>query len=619
MFFIECPESANFCKTVKNRVVVSLKPEVSVLLKKTSLDYENTSGHFSNASHAVACKKSSEISCWMRDQFHFKDVFGVESSYSEILVWYTRFVVHYCLWSIEIMQSAAEKHKPSEIVSFYYPYEDPNSALIDPAESVFPILAESFCRVRGINYRCVRFGRISAMSKLLGAWFKRRVNAVAVAALACFDHLALFRWGVRTNRRSPIYFTTLGSQFDQLSSTVEKSCGSHPRVLLRDHGDAKDVVRFLKGKSPAAFDAELWLEFLDVFSLEDSKSIKRLAAELGRVAGLIASREDIFSHLGVSFHGIVSKKIRTGITRKIFWLHGRVNTLARLFKSNPPASVFSAGGTEEDMAMGELCSLMSISAILISHGSYAVPQDPIAAMEWEEHSRRLIRAPFPFVAAQSPMAQEYLSIFPPKGKIVKTGPLAWGSAMNPDKSVSLRKSILDRTGCGSIVVHAGTPKSNSTIRFHTYETPDEYIQSLVDLSQSVEKLPGVCLVVRFRPHPELSIDTLIGLVPFSSKILLSTDGPFGDMLGAADLLVSFSSTTIEEALINNVPVLLYGAQGRYRHLPPSPGVHCASGANQLTETISRILNHRRPEGSVFDPYRFSQSEKVPISFLWSQK
>ena len=34
--------------------------------------------------------------------------------------------------------------------------------------------------------------------------------------------------------------------------------------------------------------------------------------------------------------------------------------------------------------------------------------------------------------------------------------------------------------------------------------------------------------------------------------------------------MSFSSTTIEEALINDIPVLLYGGKGRYSHIPTEP-------------------------------------------------
>ena len=53
-------------------------------------------------------------------------------------------------------------------------------------------------------------------------------------------------------------------------------------------------------------------------------------------------------------------------------------------------------------------------------------------------------------------------------------------------------------------------------------------------------------------------------------MLLLRPTSFHEVLAEADLLVSFSSTTIEEALVNDVPVLLYGGHGRYAHIPVEP-------------------------------------------------
>ena len=45
------------------------------------------------------------------------------------------------------------------------------------------------------------------------------------------------------------------------------------------------------------------------------------------------------------------------------------------------------------------------------------------------------------------------------------------------------------------------------------------------------------------------------------------DGVFEDYLLGSDLLLSYSSTTIEEALQNHVPVLQYDPSGKYEHIP----------------------------------------------------
>ena len=63
-------------------------------------------------------------------------------------------------------------------------------------------------------------------------------------------------------------------------------------------------------------------------------------------------------------------------------------------------------------------------------------------------------------------------------------------------------------------------------------------------------MPEARVIVKFRPTPELSLEDLVTLVKFSEKSMVSVDEPLLDVLGFTDLLVSFSSTVIEEALQN---------------------------------------------------------------------
>jgi hypothetical protein len=57
------------------------------------------------------------------------------------------------------------------------------------------------------------------------------------------------------------------------------------------------------------------------------------------------------------------------------------------------------------------------------------------------------------------------------------------------------------------------------------------------------------------------------LVIASDRCKIYCQGSFEDYLQVADLLISYSSTTIEEALQNRVPVLQYDPQGKYCHIP----------------------------------------------------
>ena len=68
---------------------------------------------------------------------------------------------------------------------------------------------------------------------------------------------------------------------------------------------------------------------------------------------------------------------------------------------------------------------------------------------------------------------------------------------------------------------------------------------------------------------EWSVESLKKLLPISPNFTIKTTGRFLEDLKQADLLISYSSTTIEESLYARKPVGLFGGSDRYRHLPGS--------------------------------------------------
>ena len=102
-----------------------------------------------------------------------------------------------------------------------------------------------------------------------------------------------------------------------------------------------------------------------------------------------------------------------------------------------------------------------------------------------------------------------------------------------------------------------------------YETVDEYVRNINSLIRAVEKLDNMHLIVRFRPMKSLMLTELRGLLVDSKCYTIRTDGAFGDFLLASDLLISYGSTTIEEALQNHIPVLQYDFDGKYCHISAS--------------------------------------------------
>ena len=102
-----------------------------------------------------------------------------------------------------------------------------------------------------------------------------------------------------------------------------------------------------------------------------------------------------------------------------------------------------------------------------------------------------------------------------------------------------------------------------------YETLDEYIKNINDLILAVSKVPSVYLAIRLRrkTFPGMSLTEIHNLFYKIDCYDIFTEGDFDNYLSVADLVVSYSSTAIEEALIKDIPVLLYDPAGKYSHIP----------------------------------------------------
>jgi len=160
-----------------------------------------------------------------------------------------------------------------------------------------------------------------------------------------------------------------------------------------------------------------------------------------------------------------------------------------------------------------------------------------------------------------------------------------------------------------------------------FETPQEYITAIRDLALAVECIPDTVLIVKFRPTSDISLDDIKTLVPFSDKVILMAEGSFSETLGMADLLVSYSSTTIEEALQNRVPVLLYGGGGRYQHVSGREiragddvalsAVYHVKNAEDLKDTICGILKLGRGTdyNGLFDDFIYKDELREPLELM----
>ena len=144
--------------------------------------------------------------------------------------------------------------------------------------------------------------------------------------------------------------------------------------------------------------------------------------------------------------------------------------------------------------------------------------------------------------------------------------------------------------------------------------------------RAIEGIENVHLIVRFRPANCLKLNDFLELLVKSDCYSVHSEGSFADYLAISDLLVSYSSTTIEEALQNRIPVFIYDPQGRYCHikdaqvLAPSLMINVDScyyvdSKDNLSWAIRWLIgNHLLNDVSdaIWERHIFAEHEKVDL-------
>ena len=144
--------------------------------------------------------------------------------------------------------------------------------------------------------------------------------------------------------------------------------------------------------------------------------------------------------------------------------------------------------------------------------------------------------------------------------------------------------------------------------------------------KAVGVLEGLHLIVRFRPTDYLKTDDLLELLIRSDCYSVHSEGSFADYLTISDLLISYSSTTIEEALQNRVPVLQYDSQGKYSHIkgqtldpcikPEIDSCYYVDSEDKLIWALRWLLdNHclKQLPDDVWERHVFDDSEKIELT------
>jgi len=97
---------------------IAMSPDAHAYLKNQGFATHATTDYFNQASHENSALKSKEIVSWIRNKFNFFVVsLPVRMAFNDLFIFWTRFSVHYCLWTIEIVNNCINAHQPEILIA----------------------------------------------------------------------------------------------------------------------------------------------------------------------------------------------------------------------------------------------------------------------------------------------------------------------------------------------------------------------------------------------------------------------------------------------------------------------------------------------------------------------
>jgi hypothetical protein len=620
--------------------IIALSPKVQIFLKRMEIQYENTLPYFTNESHARLMLKSER---WLRSlsgAFNLGGSTSIPGTCENTFLFYARFYINHFLWVSELISEIFRKNRVSGVyacapVNDFCTHTPP---LIHNSERFIGHIAKVFARDAGVEFVEIPLSPLQACghSASLGA-----------SPLDTFEEFVytLFRpfWMHALGKRKTILLASTGYNMRGLALGLKSRFPEVAWAEFSSKKPSKCMAEFFLGKALGiaarnekigVLDARLPISARRIFRRIPAKYHSLEMAVDNALDDIERSHSSLFTHRGVRFFDLFSEKIRKDLKFFILKLHAESENVEDMLEHLDARLLISPLARERSLMVAELCRKRGIPALMVSHGTLKRPENEIERIEYRHMGETLNLSPFyNYAAMQTPEMERHFQSYKSGNTPIRTGPLILAKT-SPGQKEEIRKRILGHVPSGKkILLYPESVRERFSMRFQVFETFDEFVSSLSDLVNATDELGDAHLVVRLHPGRNLSADDMKLLLPESENITISSSkDSFPDILTVTDLLVNFSSTVIEEALQNSVPVLLYDRAGRYVHLPSQelrPGIAPKPSAvysirspayleGGLRWIFDNHLDSRVPE-SIFNKYRFGPEHYANLVEFVSEK
>jgi hypothetical protein len=599
-------------------LILAIQPCAQAYLKMRGISYINTINFIDNESHQNILVKSSEIVDTLRKIFYLTDEIGLKESYNKAFTFYLRhYSILYMLWLIEIIEKAVQEIKPEVLVVVYHKYCPDGMDQIPSNERVVgPVVSKI---AEKLNIKC---DSLAMRDNIYNFGFKKSKKFFFEMIKFLVFHVSMFVLKHKAKNKKVILYS---SNSYNLRKVVES--------FLNVFNNAVSVVLFDRPRliclKKILIDRKRWNIFssLPCIKIKDNTDfMASLNRALNAAREVFLKDKHLFIYRRIDFKEFVLLKIEKKMKPFLLKLYIQSYHLNNFIKKINPSLIISQTSTSIFNNLAELAFINNVPAVMISHGSHVPSVNKCEDIEWREHGLGLMNTPYKYLAVQTPLALKFLKKNPSNSTSVITGPLLFKKLEISNKE-EIKKKIIPKYDDKIIFLHAGTPKPFQSSRPYIYETIDEYISNINSLIRVIEKIKKIHLIVRFRPSSYFKLTDFLSLLMESDCYSIHTEGAIEDYLSIADILISYSSTTIEEALQNKVPVLMYDPMNRYCHisdakiLEPSLRIETDScyyinSEKNLLWGINWLLdNHfsKKNLGLMWGRYIFSENETIKLS------
>ena len=246
--------------------------------------------------------------------------------------------------------------------------------------------------------------------------------------------------------------------------------------------------------------------------------------------------------------------------------------------------------------LGELINKNGEMSLCIPHGTCApIKNNSYDYLSNYEIGESILINDFSHVLIQSDMSNQSADLFKISSKKKYSSPITFYPQNN--------RYIDNKT-----FLHASTFKNFENFKFYLVETFDEYLISLKDICDLFYNLKYKLII---QPHPSLkehiSLESLKNFLNIKSKNIIINDDTFQKNSNISNVLISYSSTTIEEFLLSRKPVILYDKWKRYNHCinyidKKNNTINYFNNSSDINKSIDEIYNSSLKQNRYFDKY-----------------